>query len=265
MIFRESGIFLSEEKKELLVARLSRRLRSLGLRSFNAYYRIAKASQEERVQMLDCICTNETHFFREPRQFEFLHKKLLPRWKAEAECGHMPRRIRAWSAGCSTGEEPYSLAMALLDHLPGWTIEILASDLSTRALERAREAMWPVDRANEIPPKYLKHFMLKGRGRQIGKMKAGPELLSVVQFQRVNLNDETYPVSGRFDLILCRNVLIYFRADSRTQVIQRLLRYLVPTGHLFVGHAESLSTMPEFRPVIPTVYGLTVEGAAAVS
>ncbi len=262
MIYRESGIFLSEEKRELLVARLSRRLRSLRLRSFNAYYRMAKASEEERVQMLDCICTNETHFFREPRHFEFMEMKLLPHWKAEAECGRRPRRIRAWSAGCSTGEEPYSLAMALLDQLPGWSIEILATDLSTRALDRARDAIWPVDKANEIPPRYLKHFMLKGRRRQDKKMKAGPELVPVVHFKRVNLNDETYPVSGHFDLILCRNVLIYFRADSRARVIQRLLGYLAQAGHFFVGHSESLSAVPGVRPVIPTVYVLESPGSS---
>ena len=238
LIYREAGIFLSDAKKELLVARLRRRLRARGVRSFLAYYRLLKHDPEERMRMLDCISTNETQFFREPRQLEFLEHRLLPDLRS---AGRRPRGLQAWSAGCSTGEEPYSLAMILLRNLPDWSVEILATDLSTRVLEQARAALWPIEKAEEIPPAYRKQFMLRGTRRQEGKMKAGPEVRSVVRFARLNLNDQEYPALGLFDLIFCRNVLIYFGAESRERVIGRLLAHLAPQGALFLGHAESLS------------------------
>jgi chemotaxis protein methyltransferase CheR len=165
-----------------------------------------------------------------------------------------------WSAGCSSGEEPYSIAMLLLDHFPrhsGWQLEILATDLSTRILERAQSALWPIAKAQEIPEKYLKSYMLRGTGAQQGQMKAGAEIRSLIRFQRLNLNDERYPITGRFDAIFCRNVLIYFDTNSRRRVIDRLIDCLAPGGYLFVGHAESLTGITNrVRHVTPTVYHL---------
>jgi chemotaxis protein methyltransferase CheR len=164
-----------------------------------------------------------------------------------------------WSAGCSTGEEPYSLAMVLRHHLPaeeGWEIELLATDLSTRILERARQSLWPVEKAREIPKHYLRAWMLRGVGSQTGWMKAGPELRSLVRFQRVNLND-CQGVTGRFDLLFCRNVLIYFDMASKARAVERLLGHLSPEGFLFLGHAESLTGLTSHvRTVISTVYSL---------
>jgi chemotaxis methyl-accepting protein methylase len=199
--------------------------------------------------MLDCICTNETHFFREPRQFEFLESVVFPEWRERAESGRMSRRVRVWSAGCSTGEEPYSVAMAFLAAFPpgsGWEIDIVATDLSTRVLERAQAAVWPIDKAKEIPGAYLKAFMLRGTGPEDGRMKAGSILRSRVRFLRVNLNAEPFTFAGRFDLVLCRNVLIYFDAPSKARVLSRLLERLDPHGYLFLGHAETVtgSTLP---------------------
>ncbi len=250
LIYREAGIFLSREKAALLVARLTRRLRSRGLDSFGAYYQLVKANDEERVQMLDCICTNESHFFREPHQFEFLESELFPAWAASRH-----RRIRVWSAGCATGEEPYSLAMTLLSHFPGWWIEILATDLSTRALAQARAAIWPLRKARDIPPRYLKRFMLRGVRRQDGNMKAGPEIRSLVRFERLNLSTDELPANSFFDLIFCRNVLIYFDAESRRRALERILRHLAANGYLFLGHAESLNGLNDrVRGVVPAVY-----------
>ena len=196
-------------KKALLTGRLSRRLRELGLTSFGEYLRRVEADERERVRMLDLITTNETRFFRESKQFGLLESDVLPRWAAEGVEGKRPRRIRAWSAGCSTGEEPYSLAMLLLSHFRrDWDMEILATDLSTRVLERARTAVWPLSRSQEIPPAFLRAFMLRGTGPEDGKMKAGPEVRALVRFEHLNLNDASYRVPGPFDLILCRNVLI---------------------------------------------------------
>jgi chemotaxis protein methyltransferase CheR len=260
LIYRHAGIALSRSKKALLEARLTKRLRELGLKSFADYYECVMHNGDgaELVQLLDRVSTNETHFFREPRQFDFLEQQLFPLWRAQADTAMRARSIRVWSAGCSTGEEPYSLAMLLTDHFSpsaGWQVDILATDLSSRALNAAQNAAWPIAKANEIPQEYLKRFMLRGVGTQAGKMKAGPEIVSLVRFQRLNLNDDSYLISGRFDAIFCRNVLIYFDIQSRRRVIERLLDYLAPGGFLFVGHAESLNGVTERAcHVAPTVY-----------
>lgn len=258
LVHRLAGIWLSPAKKALLCGRLARRVRELGLGSLGRYYDVVERDEAERVHMLDCITTNETHFFREPRHFEILAQRVYPAWIAEAEAGRRPRRVRVWSAACSTGEEPYSLAMSLLRAFPaghGWELEVLATDLSTRVLERAREAVWPIAKQHEIPPADLRAFMLRGVDSQEGRMKAGPEIRELVRFARVNLNDAAYPVVGQFDLIFCRNVLIYFDARTKAQVIQKLRTHLAPAGHLFLGHAESLGGGGHgFQPLFPTVY-----------
>jgi chemotaxis protein methyltransferase CheR len=258
LIYRHAGIFLGPAKKALLMGRLSRRLRELGAISLGSYLRRVREDPAERVRLIEAICTHETHFFREPRHFTLLERELLPRWRAQGATDSGGRRVRVWSAACSTGEEPFSLAMVLRGHLPpeeGWSIDILATDLSTRVLSRARQVLWPVDKAREIPGHYLKQFMLRGTGSQEGWMKAGPELRPLVRFQQLNLNEHLYPGLGRFDLIFCRNVLIYFDATSKQRVIRQVLSHLEPQGHLFVGHAESLTgTVHHLRSVMPTVY-----------
>jgi chemotaxis protein methyltransferase CheR len=264
LIQRESGICLGPEKKALMVGRLAVRLRALGFDSFRAYYRCVLDDGQERARMLECICTNETSFFREPRQFKFLEERVFPTWKTEAEAGRRPRRIRAWSAGCSTGEEPYSLAMLLRsDFAPeeGWQIEIRATDLSRLVLNQARAAIWSLDGASEIPERYVKRFMLRGTGSQADRMKAGSEIRSLIRFSKLNLNEGDYDIHGPFDLILCRNVLIYFAAESRLRVIGRLLDLLARDGLLLLGHSESLIGLTErVEPLIPTIYRL-VDGS----
>jgi chemotaxis protein methyltransferase CheR len=265
LIQREAGIHLSDAKKVLVEGRLARRLRELQV-DFAEYYVLVETDPQERVRMLDCICTNETHFFREPRQFEFLESHVFPEWRARAESGARARRIRVWSAGCSTGEEPYSVAMAFLASFPpssAWEIEITATDLSTRVLDRAQAAVWPIDKAKEIPEAHLKAFMLRGTGPEEGRMKAGPLVRSVVHFQRLNLNAEPFTFGGRFDLVLCRNVLIYFDALSKARVVGRLLDRMERHGYLFLGHAETVTGLSaRTRTVGPTVYG-HADGPAA--
>jgi chemotaxis protein methyltransferase CheR len=258
LIHREAGIWLSPAKKALLTGRLGSRLRDLRLDSFGAYFRhVTKVDPDEQLRMLDCISTNETRFFRESRQFDFLEREILPRWSALALAGERPRRIRAWSAGCSTGEEPYSLAMTLLAHCPpslGFEVEVVATDLSTRVLERARAAVWPVEDAREIPSAYLKRFMLQGVRARQGSMKAGPEIRSAVRLERLNLNHDHYPVSGPFDLVFCRNVLIYFDPAGKERVLTRLAERLAADGYLFLGHSESLNQAAGWVGVRPNVY-----------
>lgn len=257
LIHAEAGIWLAPVKKALLVGRLARRLRELGVASYRDYYERVREDPAEKVRMLDAICTNETHFFREPRHFEFLQERVFPALREDAEAGRRPRRIRVWSAACSSGEEPYSLAMALLDAFPsGWQLEVLATDLSTRILDRARAAVWPLDKASEIPEAYLKAFMLRGVGSQEGLMKAGPEIRALVRFDRVNLNGDAWP-DARFELVFCRNVLIYFERKAKERVVERLIDRLEPGGHLFLGHAESLGGLTtRARAAMPTVYVL---------
>ena len=266
LVHREAGIHLGPAKRELLVGRLSRRLRELGMTSFGDYYThvTRPGGAAELTQLLDHIATNETHFFREPAHFDFIERQLCPAWIATAAAGARSRTVRVWSAACSTGEEPYSVAMLLLSHLPpdaGWTVEILATDISTRVLQRAEAAVWPGEKAREIPTPFLKRFMLRGVGTQEGRMKAGQELRSTVQFRRLNLNDEHYVVGAPFDIIFCRNVLIYFDSPTKAGVVRRLTEHLAPGGHLVLGHAESVHGMlTPLRSVGPTVY--TLGGAA---
>ena len=256
LVRSEAGIFLSDQKRALLVGRLAPRIRALGIDSFAAYYDRVRTDGEELVRMIDSICTNETHFFREPKQFAFLEQQVLPAWRAAAENGTRAKRVRVWSAGCSTGEEPYSIAMSLAWHLPGWPVEILASDVSTKVLDRAAAGIFPIARAGEIPPHYRKAFMLRGRGAREGEMAARPEIASMIRFARINLSRDSYPVPGRFDLLFCRNVLIYFDVPSKNRVIERLLDRLDPAGYFFLGHSESLNRFDRVRAAGPTVYAL---------
>ena len=259
-VYREAGIRLAPCKEALVVGRLSRRLRELGVRTFGEYHARVEEDPAERTRMLEALCTHETHFFREPRHWELLERDVLPRWRAEGNAGRREKRVRAWSAACSSGEEAYTLAMVLRHHLPpeeGWMVEVTATDLSTRVLERAKEALWPVEKAREVPAPYLKRWMLRGTRSQEGKMTVAPELRELVRFARVNLNDASYPVPGRFDLVFCRNVLIYFDRDSRAPVVDRLLDRVSPGGLFFLGHAESLNGVTtRAKVVIPTVYTL---------
>lgn len=262
LIYEEAGIWLADHKQALLTGRLARRLRLLGLNDLQEYFHllIQPDQQHERALMIDCITTNETHFFREPRHFEFLETHVFPSWQQQVVTSRRSRTLRVWSAGCSSGEEPYSLAMMLLKSFPedqGWNIEVLATDISTRVLEKARVGIYPIEKAKDIPKHYLHTFMLKGKGEHKDVMKVGPELHRVVRFARVNLHADSYPVVGVFDLIFCRNVLIYFDHKSKQKVIEGILHHMSPTGLLFVGHSEHLgSLVPELKTLAPTIHVL---------
>ena len=258
LVLRESGIHLGAKNRAMLVSRLWKRLRALELNSFSSYYRRVKADPQEMVLMLDCICTNETHFFREPAAFQCLRDRVFPEWNAQADAKKRNRTLRVWSAACSTGEEPFSLAMTLLSEFPpssGWSIEVLGTDLSTKVLARASAAIWPAEKISDVPVDYQRKFLLKGFGPEKGKIKAAKELRQVVRFQRMNLTQEPYPVTGPFDLIFCRNVLIYFQWETKIRVVDRLGRFLTPEGYLFLGHAESLHGVADkLQSVTPKVF-----------
>jgi chemotaxis protein methyltransferase CheR len=259
LIEAETGIHLSDAKRALLVSRLAKRVRQLGLSSFHEYFEwiIAGNDPQERVRMYDAISTNETRFFREPRHFEFLSNDVFPNWKARAARGECAKRVRIWSAGCSSGEEPYSLAMLLLEAFDPreWDLRIDGTDLSTRVLDIARNGIWPMRKATDIPEALLRRYMLRGTKTQEGLFKAGDAVRQLVRFGRVNLNEEPYPMATDYDIVLCRNVLIYFSHAQRMRVVRNLLSHLSPGGHFFIGHAETLSGIADGpRSVIPTVY-----------
>jgi chemotaxis protein methyltransferase CheR len=259
-VYRETGIALSEAKRPLLLSRLARRIAELGVPALEDYLRyvVEGGDAAERTRCLDAICTNETAFFREPRHFTFLETRVFPEWEALAAQGRRPRGIRAWSAACSTGEEPYSLAMVLLGRFPpssGWKVDVLGTDLCTRAVDEARAGVWPIEQAHEIPPVHLRAFMLKGHRTQDRFMKAGPEVRAVVRFEPGNLTREGETVVGPFDAVFCRNVLIYFDRASRQRALDCVLRHLAPGGYLFVGHSESLHGLGlPLTTVAATVY-----------
>jgi chemotaxis protein methyltransferase CheR len=260
LIYHETGIWLSESKTALLCGRLARRLRALQISSLREYYTLVTEpdQQLERVLMIDAITTNETRFFREPRHFEYLTGTIFPIWRKLGNQDLRFRKIRVWSAGCSSGEEPYSLAMVFAENFPqseGWDIRILATDISTRVLTIGREGVYRLTAASDIPTDFLLRFMLKGHDENEGKMKVIRELRDIVEFKRLNLADDPYPLNDSFDVIFCRNVLIYFDAISKTRVVEKLIRHLSPQGLLFIGHAENLHSITRgLKSVAPTVY-----------
>jgi chemotaxis protein methyltransferase CheR len=263
LIYSETGIWLGSSKTALLCGRLFRRLRTLEIASLESYYEcvIQPNQHEERARMIDAITTNETRFYREPRQFEFLVQRVFPRWQADAGRGLRPKQVNIWSAGCSSGEEPYTMAMLLAKHLPaeqGWDARILATDISNRVLEKARKGIYPIARSAEIPKDLLHGFMLRGMAERQGEMKVKVEIQQMVDFRRLNLDQESDLVDGPFDAIFCRNVLIYFDTASKQRVVTSLIRHLAENGLLFVGHAENLtSVFPQLRSLEPTIYTRT--------
>ena len=256
LLYEHSGIHLADNKQPLLIGRLGRRLRELGLDSYADYYqRVTQPGGEvERQRMIDLLTTNETHFFREPRHFELLRDVVLP-----SHTGANPLRI--WSAASSTGQEAYSIAMLLAHTLGREPWEVLGSDLSTRVLEQACSALYDISMAREIPEEFLRSFCLKGVGAQAGRFLIAPEVTARVRFAQVNLNQEL-PNVGDFDVIFLRNVLIYFNEDTKRGVIDRLQKKLRPGGWFFVGHSESLNGVhPALESYGYSVYRKRLPGA----
>lgn len=263
-LIREStGIFIPPGKKLLLQARLSERMRALGIASFADYHRHVVAEENgELARMTDAVCTNETRFFRDEEQLAHLERVVLADWSSQGTRGNGPRRIRVWSAGCSTGEEAFSIAMLLLAKLPadsGFSVEVLGTDISGVALDRARSARWPAHRIHEIPEAYRQRFL--DIDPESGDFTPSRELRSVVRFQRLNLVDVYYPATGRFDLVFCRNVLIYFDTATRAAIARRLVDRLSAEGLLLLGMSESLLAMRDGSLTPPTEGDLVAAAA----
>jgi len=234
-----TGIHLSEQKRELVYGRLARRLRALQLRSFAEYRERLTRDEQEVAELCNAITTNLTSFFREPHHFQYLRDHVLAPLAADPGRG---RRLRIWSAGCSTGEEPYSIAMAVLEALPEierWDVKILATDLDSEVLERARRGVYPAERTASISPERLARFFTErqeagGLCRQIA-----PQVAALVTFKQLNLIHDL-PMRGPLDAIFCRNVVIYFDKETQRELFARVARLQRSGDLLFLGHSESL-------------------------
>jgi chemotaxis protein methyltransferase CheR len=251
MIQRECGIKMPLAKKTMLEARLRKRLRVLGLEDFEQYcdYVFGPGGLEhELVHLLDVVTTNKTDFFREAVQFDFLQRTALP---ALLERG-LRGPLRAWSAGCSTGEEAYTLAMVLEEFRAarhGFEYQILATDLSTRVLQAAARGVYRAERVEPVPAQLRHRYIMRSRDRAQGLVRVDPGLRARVSFQRLNFRDPEYAVGGPFDVVFCRNVLIYFEKEFQCELLLRLIARMAPGGYLFLGHTESIHGMG--LPVIP--------------
>lgn len=235
-----AGIVLTDAKRQMVYSRLVRRLRPLGLTRFDQYcQRLQDGDKAEFVEFINAITTNLTSFFREPHHFEHLKNTVLPqilRSRGDA------RRIRIWSAGCSTGEEPYSIAMVVAGAVPGlqaWDIRILATDLDTNVLATAASGVYPQERVSGLSPARIKRWFVKGRGANAGFVCVRPELKNMIRFRQLNLI-RPWPVHGPFDLIFCRNVVIYFNKTTQAGLFDRFADVTASDGHLYIGHSETL-------------------------
>lgn len=249
MLSRIAGISLSTAKKSLVSGRLAKRLQACQVQTYGQYFELLSSGKHanELQVAVDLLTTNETYFFREPKHFDILRDRILPQRKLGSP-------FRVWSAACSSGEEPYTIAMLLADQLgpSGW--EILASDISTRVLTKARSGHYSTERSSHIPRDYLHRYCLKGIGSQDGTFLVEKALRTKVAFRQINLN-ETLPSVGQFDVIFLRNVMIYFNMDTKREVVARLVETLKPGGHLIVGHSESLNAVNDaLATVTPSVY-----------
>jgi chemotaxis protein methyltransferase CheR len=255
LAYQYCGLNIHAGKEELVAARLGKVMRQLDIPTFAQYYQYVTTdkSGQALVVMIDALTTNHTSFFREPQHFEFLSSVILPALANR-------QRIDIWSAACSTGEEPYSLAMATLEHYEkGHTpeIHIMATDISTRAIAAGEVGVYPVERVQGMDRAMMKKYLLRGSGKSDGLCRIKPHVRNLVQFQRTNLM-EPFPNIGMFPLILCRNIMIYFDAPTQEQLVRRLCQQLEPGGYLFIGHSESLNGISHpLKYVRPAIYRKT--------
>lgn len=262
LVYDRSRINLGPNKKELVRNRLQKRLQVLGLKSFGAYCDLLnkETGDEEKSALLDAISTNVTHFFREWKHFEFLRDIALPQLE------YRPRQnpgepLRIWSAACSSGEEPYSLAITLAEffrnrpQFPSQTWDVFATDISSRMLSTASEAVYKSDRVHLPDPSWLPSYFQKGVGAWDGYYRVKSELRERVEFNRLNLTESPHPCRHQFDAIFCRNVMIYFDNSTQRQLTPHLIQHLTPGGFLFVGHSEKLLGIEHgLKSLRPSIY-----------
>jgi chemotaxis protein methyltransferase CheR len=254
LIYREAGIKLTDLKKALIQARLSKRLRLLGLKSYQAYYEyLMEHFDQEKIEFINAITTNKTEFFRENRHFDFIRDRCLPDFESEGR-----KTIRIWSAGCSSGEEPYTIAITIREFYEGERlpdVKILATDIDTSVLEKAAAGVYTYDQVKDIDIAFLKKYFLRGTGDNAGYFKVKDSLKQMIMFRRLNLLDEMYPMKGRFDMIFCRNVIIYFDRPTQRVLFEKFNTCLSDDGYLFIGHSENITGVSDrFTLLGHTIY-----------
>jgi len=254
LVFDNTGIFLKPEKKELLNARLGKRLRQCNIDSFEAYYDYVQAdtSGEELISLINSVSTNFTSFFRENSHFEYMTSTVLPEFTASGAKG-----LKLWSAACSSGEEPYTLAIVLNNFKqknPSFSFTIQATDISTKVLDAAKAGVYAEERIRTMPKDILKQYFQKGKGKSEGFVKVKRELSEPISFERFNLMGD-FPWREEFNVIFCRNVMIYFNRETQQELVNKFSRCLKPGGYLFIGHSESLTSIDHpFKQVSTTAY-----------
>ena len=257
LIYDESGINLGTEKKTMLESRIKRRLKAVGIVSFSGYcdYLFGQQGMKDELgSLIDVVTTNKTDFFREPGHFTFLTEKALPEWTA----ANPGRQFLIWSAGCSTGEEPYTLAIVLSEYAAthaGFRFRIMATDICTTVLEKAQLGVYATDVVAPVPAMLKKRYFLRSRDASTDRVRVAPELRQLVEFRRLNFMDAQYGLTERVDAIFCRNVIIYFDRATQERILQKLSQNLAPRGYLYVGHSETLHNMDlPLEAVGPALY-----------
>jgi len=264
VVMANAGIVLGPNKRQLVQGRLTRRLRDLKLASFKEYCdHLRNAGPEELSSLINAVTTNVTAFFRENHHFEHLVSHMLPE---ALERNAVSRRVRIWSAGCSSGEEPYSIAMTALEALPSgqsWDLKILATDIDSEMVAMAANGVYAEERLGDIASERQRRWFKRGVGANAGMVRAKPELTSVIAFRTLNLHGD-WPMQGPFDVIFCRNVMIYFDQQMRDRMLQRFAMLLAEGGYLCIGHSESIHAgAGPYRLVGKTIYRKSSEGAHA--
>jgi len=251
LAYNYAGISLSESKRNLLYSRLSRRLRALDLESFADYRDVLANDEREAENFINSISTNHTKFFREEHHFDHLRTHVAMPFAQAAATGN--RRLRIWSAGCSSGEEPFTIAVVLkreIRDLASCDVRILATDIDTDVLAKAARGEFAKNATDDVPRPYLEYFAAKG-----DKVVLGEDIRSLITFRRLNLMDEPWPFRGHFDAVFCRNVMIYFDGPTKAKLIDRFTQQIRPAGWLYIGHSESLvGAHPGLRPAGRTTY-----------
>lgn len=256
----ELGIRMPDSKKVMIESRLQKRMRHFKLGSFREYVDFVfspQGKESELINMIDAVTTNKTDFFREADHFDFLIETIVPETERRFGSG-LAKPFSVWSAGCSTGEEPYTIAMVLEEYRekePRFSYRIFASDLSTQVLAKAQAGVYDAEKAEVVPLSYKKKYMLKGKDPQSGLVRMKPELRARLSFARINFMDEHYQADDSFDVVFCRNVIIYFERKIQELILGRLCSHVRPGGYLVLGHSETLTGMNvPLRSVAPTIY-----------
>jgi len=249
-IYKEAGISISDRKKQLVLNRLSRRLRHYDLKKFDQYLELVHGDthSHEKQTLIDLLTTNETYFFREKKHFDFIQNFILKSFRG--------RRFRCWSAACSNGAEPYSLAMVINESLGPGRWEILGTDISSGVIEKARAAKYDISVKEKIPRDYLIKYCLKGVRGEDGILMIDPKITAPVDFKRLNLNGHIN-IEGKYDLIMLRNIMIYFDVQTKQKLVENLISRLHPGGYLIIGHSETLNGVSDkLKMIRPSIYRL---------